>query len=92
VIGIFTESGKFYSVPDLPYVYMHNGGCGGPAFVSSYLPVTGEELSAEGIVHINGMRAVPEDIAVCGTCGGLLYTETNPPDLDNFRRTNGGFT
>jgi hypothetical protein len=86
VVGIFSDSGEFYPVPDLPYVYMHKDGCGGPAFMSSWQPQPGGFYEVKnGFLYLDGTPAkgTPKG---CGTCGMPLYQ----CNAEYFKKTVGG--
>ena len=91
VIGMFNEAGKFYSVPNLPYAYMH-WKCGGPAFMSDYLPLNGTPIDVSSWFHLDGSKVVDGEQATCDTCGEPLWDMTCGPKAEDFRKVNGGMT
>lgn len=74
-----------------PYAYIHKDGCKGPSFFTERIPVSGEKVDCKEFYHLDGTEVTPGEMALCGTCGLLLwpcYYHGEGPQLDFFERNN----
>ena len=58
-----------------PYRYRHRfpDGCGDIAFYLDRRPYSWENLTSDIVTHLDGTRATPNSLIICGTCKKIVW-------------------
>lgn len=57
----------------MKYHYLHNPGCGEPAFIYDHMPQAGEVIGSKHATHLDGRPAIPFTRCMCDSCGEPVY-------------------